>query len=80
MMEKIDITTRFKADGSLIPVEFSTGAGQVKVLDVGRQWETDQGKHLLVMDAARNTYHLLFQVSDLCWYWVKDIKPGPNRT
>lgn len=78
-MEKIDITTRFKADGSLIPIEFSSGDLSVTVLDVGRQWETDQGKHLLVMDRYGTTYHLFFQLSDLSWYWVKDIKPRPDR-
>jgi hypothetical protein len=77
-MERIEITTRFRIDGSLVPVEFSTGEKTIKVLDVGRQWESDRGRHLLVMDHQGNTYHLLFQLSDLSWYWVKDIKPSPN--
>jgi hypothetical protein len=78
-MEKIDITTRFTTNGKLMPIEFQTESGQVTVLDIGRQWETPQGKHLLVMDAARNTYHLFFQLNDLSWYWIKDIKPRDTR-
>jgi hypothetical protein len=77
-MERIEITTRFRIDGSLVPVEFSAGEITIKVLDVGRQWESDGGRHLLVMDLQGNTYHLLFQLSDLSWYWVKDIKPSEN--
>ncbi len=77
-MERIEITTRFRVDGSLIPVEFSVGEKTIKVLDVGRQWESDGGRHLLVMDYQGKAYHLLFQHSDLSWYWVKDIKPSAN--
>jgi hypothetical protein len=77
-MEKIEITTRFRADGSLVPLEFTAENRTIRVLDVGRQWETEGGRHLLVMDTQQNTYHLFFQLSDLGWYWVKDIKPTAN--
>ena len=79
MMEQIEITTRFRRDGTLLPVEFNAGDRTVKVLDVGRRWEDERGKHFLVMDQSRTTYHILFQLSDLSWYWVKDIKPRPDR-
>ncbi len=74
-MEKIEVTTRFRMDGSLVPLEFTTGHRTVKVMDLGRRWETPAGRHLLVMDFQENTYHLFFQISDLSWYWIKDIKP-----
>jgi hypothetical protein len=74
-MEKIEITTRFKRDGSLIPIEFLIDNVPVRVLDVGRQWESDDGKHILVMDLQGQTYHLFFQLQDLGWYLVRDIKP-----
>jgi hypothetical protein len=74
-MEKIEITTRFKRDGSLIPIEFLIDNEPVWILDVGRQWESDDGKHILVMDFQGQTYHLFFQLQDLSWYLVHDIKP-----
>ncbi len=74
-MEKIEITTKFKRDGSLIPIEFLIDNVPVRVLDVGRQWESDDGKHILVMDLQGQTYHLFFQLQDLGWYLVRDIKP-----
>jgi hypothetical protein len=77
-MERIEITTRFRVDGSLAPIEFSVGERTIKVRDVGRQWESEGGRHLLVMDFQGTAYHLLFQLSDLSWYWVKDIKPADN--
>jgi hypothetical protein len=77
-MEKIDITTRFMRDGSLVPIDFSLEDQTVQILNIGRQWETDDGKHILVMDYGQNTYHLFFQLSDLSWYLIRDIKPGAN--
>jgi len=74
-MEKIEITAKFKRDGSLIPIEFLFEDQSIQILDVGRQWETEDGKHLLVMDFQNQTYHLFFQLQDLSWYLVRDIKP-----
>lgn len=74
-MEKIEITTKFKRDGSLIPLEFNINDETVWILDVGRQWESDDGKHILVMDFQGQTYHLFFQLQDMSWYLVRDLKP-----
>jgi hypothetical protein len=78
-MERIEVTTRFQEDGSLTPIEFSAAGTTVKVRDVGRQWDSEDGRHVLVMDHQNKVYHLLFQLSDLNWYWIKDIKPASNR-
>jgi hypothetical protein len=76
-MEKIEITTRFKRDGTLVPIEFTLADQAIPVLNIGRRWETEQGRHILVMDNREETYHLFFQLSDLSWYLIRDIKPGP---
>jgi len=73
-MEKIEITTRFSRDGKLIPLKFSLGEINIGILDIGRQWETEEGKHILVMDAQQNTYHLFFELADLSWYLIRDLK------
>ena len=74
-MEKIEVTTRFRRDGSLIPIEFIIKDKPIQILDIGRQWETDDGIHILVMDFRQQTYHLFFQILNLSWYLVQDIKP-----
>jgi hypothetical protein len=74
-MEKIEVITRFRRDGSLVPIEFSIEDDPIQILDVGRQWETDDGIHILVMGFQGQTYHLFFQIQDLSWYLVRDIKP-----
>jgi hypothetical protein len=75
MMEKIEVTAQFKPDGSLVPIEFIRDSEPIRVLDVGRQWETEDGKHILVMDYQNHVHHLFFQGKDLTWYLVQDIKP-----
>jgi hypothetical protein len=78
-MEKIDITTRFSRDGKLIPLEFTLGEITIGILNIGRQWETEDGKHILVMDAQQNTYHLFFEMADLSWYLIRDLKGSPGK-
>ena len=78
-MEKIDITTRFKRDGSLVPIEFSLDKENVQVINIGRQWETGEGKHILVMGPNEHTYHLYFQLSDFSWYLIRDFKQSPDQ-
>ena len=51
---------------------------EIQVLNIGRRWDTNEGRHILVMDQYNKTYHLFFQRSDLCWYIIKDIKPSPG--
>ena len=78
-MEKIEITTRVSRDGKLIPLEFSLGEITIGILNIGRQWETEEGKHILVMDAQQNTYHLFFELADLSWYLIRDLKGSPGK-
>ena len=77
-MEQIDITTRFSKDGKLIPLEFTVGIEKIDILNTGRQWDTDAGKHVLVMDAQENTYHLFFSLADMSWYLIRDIHGSPG--
>ncbi len=77
-MEQIEITTRFSKEGKLIPLEFSLGEREIGILNIGRQWDTEDGKHILVMDAQENTYHLFFALADLSWYLIRDIHGSPG--
>ena len=76
-MEKIEITTRFTIEGKLIPLDFTLDEEKVAILNIGRQWETEDGRHILVMDYQENSYHLFFDVVDLSWYLIRDMM-GPK--
>ena len=79
-MEKIEVTARFQKDGILSPVDFRLGKELIQVLNVGRRWETDQGRHILVMDHARQTHHLFLNYEDFSWYLVRDIIAPASKT
>ena len=76
-MEKIEITTRFSREGKLIPIEFRIGYVVIGIQDIGRQWESEGGRHILVMDHQEKAYHLFFDLADLNWYLIRDLK-GPT--
>ena len=78
-MEKIDITTRFSREGKLIPLEITLGDEVIGILNIGRQWDTHDGKHILVMDYQENTFHLFFKIADLSWYVIKDLIGSPGK-
>jgi len=78
-MERIEITTRFSVKGALIPLDFTLGEEKIPVLNMGRQWETPEGRHILVMDARENTYHLFFKLADLSWYLIRDLGGPPSK-
>lgn len=76
-MDKIQVTARFTPQGKIIPIEFVSEEMTVAVQDIGRQWEDEDGKHILVMDQRTKAYHLLFKPSEITWYLVRDISSPP---
>ena len=58
----------------MIPLEFSLGDEVIGILNIGREWESEGGRHILVMDHQQKTYHLFFDLADLHWYLIKDLK------
>ena len=78
-MEKIEVIARFTREGKLIPLEFNFGEKNSPILDIGRQWKTEEGLHILVMDFSKITYHLFLQLSDFSWYLIRDIKSSPDK-
>jgi hypothetical protein len=78
-MEKIDITTRFSREGKLIPLEFTLGDAKIGILNIGRQWETEDGRHILIMDYQEQVYHLFFDLKDLNWYLIRDQISPPSK-
>ena len=76
-MTQIDVTARFTSAGKIIPLKFNDGKSARKVYHVGRQWHDQQGKHILVMDIQRKTYHLVFDFQECVWY-LENIPQMPN--
>jgi hypothetical protein len=76
-METLEVTARFTPAGKIIPLRFARGKTRIKVHSTGRQWEDEEGKHILVMDAQRKTYHLIFHPGTFTWR-LQDKRSHPN--
>jgi hypothetical protein len=79
-MKEIQVTAHFTTQGKIIPSHFEIGQNRVKVRDLGRQWDDEKGRHMLVMDEKEQTYHLLFKPEIATWYLVRDISSPPVPT
>jgi hypothetical protein len=73
-MEPIEVTARFSEDGTITPQHFSWNGGRYHVESAGRQWNDDDGQHMLVMVAGGQIYELIFNGSQGRWYITK-VKP-----
>ncbi len=69
-MERIEVTARFDQEGKIIPMSFVWKQRTYRVDSVGRQWEGDDGYHVLVMTPGNRAYHLLFGRDQGKWYLV----------
>jgi hypothetical protein len=76
-MKKIQVSARFTTQGKIIPSRFQLGEEKVNIWDVGRQWDDEKGRHILVKDRKDRTYHLLFMFREATWYLVRDISSPP---
>ena len=69
-MDPIEITVRIDPSGKVYPSRFSWRGKDYTVLSTGRQWTTDEGRHVLVMAAGNQVYELLFNTMQGIWYLI----------
>ncbi len=67
-MEPVEVTARFNSDGRIIPLNFSWREVNYKVSSVGRSWEDEAGRHILVMTPGDRIYELVFVPTESLWY------------
>jgi len=78
-MEEIEVTARFDSQGKITPLSF-VWRGQGTLVDsIGRQWDSQDGTHLLVMDRGLHPYHLIYQANTTKWYLLAMPTPPPPR-
>lgn len=78
-MEEIEVTTRFDPQGKIIPLNFVWRGQETHIDSIGRQWDSHDGSHLLVMDRGGHTYHLVYQANTPKWYLLTIPNPLPPR-
>jgi hypothetical protein len=74
--EPTAVEVHFESDGAVRPRRFTWNQDWLNVSDVGRQWMSQDGRHVLVLTGAQHTFELLLQRESLTWRVVRapDIK------
>lgn len=67
-MEPVEVTARFSIDGKILPLNFSWRQKSYKITSVGRSWENETGRHILVMTPGDRIYQLVFVPAESLWY------------
>jgi hypothetical protein len=76
-MEPVEVTARFDLDGKIQPLDFSWRQKSYKVAAVGRSWEDEAGRHVLVMTPGDRIFELIFTPVENRWYLRR---PEGDRT
>lgn len=68
MMEPVEVTVHFDAQGRITPLSFSWKGGNYRVESAGRRWQDEDGEHILVMVPGSRIYELVFKSGEGRWY------------
>jgi len=67
-MKKIDLQVKYLPDGKMIPVQFTCQDQTFLVTDIGRNWQDEQGTHILVLTGQGTASELILSSKDAAWY------------
>jgi len=76
-MEPVEVTARFGIDGKIVPLNITWRQKGYKVTSVGRSWENETGRHILVMTPGDRVFELVFVPAECHWY-ILDL--GSDRS
>jgi len=75
--EAITVTASIDRDGQTNPKSFSWQGQNYVLISVGRQWEADDGRHVLVEAANGDRFEIQLSREDLVWYlrraWQEEL-------
>jgi hypothetical protein len=69
--EPVAVDVSFDAEGAVRPRRFIWNQAWRDVSDIGRQWEDEAGRHVLVMVGGRQTFEMLLERKSLIWRVVR---------
>ena len=75
--EVITVTASIDSEGQTLPQNFTWQGKSYTLVSVGRQWETDDGRHVLVEAANGDRFEIQLSREDLVWYlrraWQEEL-------
>ena len=63
----ITVTAAIALDGQTSPKTFTWQGTQYRVITIGRQWESEDGRHILIEVAGGDRFELQLSRADLLW-------------
>ena len=72
--DPIAVTAEISLDGQTRPTQLTWRGQKVSLVAVGRQWESESGRHVLVEASNGARFELQLSRSDLVWY-LKQMWP-----
>jgi hypothetical protein len=65
--EPVTVVASIDSQGHTIPTQLNWGKIKFSLVTVGRQWDEDSGRHILVEASDGTRFELQLSRSDLCW-------------
>ncbi len=66
--DPISVTAAIDHNGSIVPTSLIWQGKQRTITAAGRQWESDDGRHILVETAGGDRFEIQLSRKDLLWY------------
>ncbi len=73
--EPVQVTARWRSEGSFEPAQFVWQNRTYPVKSTGRSWEDEQGLHVLCMADGSRVFELVFRLQPAGWL----LKPPDNQ-
>ena len=64
----ISVTAAIDSSGEITPKSFNWQGEAYIIISSGRQWESDEGRHILVEAANGSRFEIQLSRQDLLWY------------
>jgi hypothetical protein len=77
-MDAIDVTAHFSPTGEVTPLRFTWNGADYLVVDTGRSWQDEEGRHVLVMVPGNQVFELVLALPDFRWM-LKTVGVNPIR-
>ena len=73
----ISVTASINQSGQVTPTALTWQKNHYNIVTVGRQWDTENGRHILVETGGGDRFEILLARTDLRWYlkraWRDDL-------
>jgi hypothetical protein len=75
--EPVEVQARWRHDGKFEPTQFHWKGHMYRVESTGRDWEDEEGLHILCMIHGGKVFELVFRLKPAGWL-IRPIAGGPQ--